>query len=193
MNTDTPRVDFYKDCGSIASCYNQLQIYPGSLAIRPLRVHAIVAERAGVFFLTATMDTRVCQHCKLLKSKSEFGIDSKRKDGFQVWCKHRKSTWSKQNRSKLMEKQRIAQPIWRAKNRRKTVEYAHAQDLKWPEKRKARMACQHAVRTGKIVRGCCVVCGNPKTQGHHEDYSKPLDVVWLCVKHHAEVHHQSKQ
>jgi hypothetical protein len=34
----------------------------------------------------------------------------------------------------------------------------------------------------------CVVCGNPKTDGHHEDYSKVLDVVWLCRKHHMERH-----
>lgn len=35
----------------------------------------------------------------------------------------------------------------------------------------------------------CKVCGDKKTQAHHHDYSKPLDVTWLCSKHHSETHH----
>lgn len=33
----------------------------------------------------------------------------------------------------------------------------------------------------------CVVCGD-KAEAHHEDYTKPLDVVWLCRKHHKQRH-----
>ena len=38
-------------------------------------------------------------------------------------------------------------------------------------------------------RPCCV-CGKPNAHGHHEDYTKFLEVVWLCRKHHAERHHE---
>ena len=34
----------------------------------------------------------------------------------------------------------------------------------------------------------CEVCGATKAQAHHCNYSKPLDVRWLCPKHHAEWH-----
>lgn len=34
----------------------------------------------------------------------------------------------------------------------------------------------------------CVKCGNIKSQAHHEDYSKPLKVTWLCAIHHTELH-----
>lgn len=60
-----------------------------------------------------------------------------------------------------------------------------------PEKNKARRKLQIAVSRGDIVRGNCVVCGERNTHGHHEDYSKPLDVVWLCPLHHAERHKQN--
>ena len=51
-------------------------------------------------------------------------------------------------------------------------------------KLKAVSAVGHAIRDGYLVRQPCEVCGNPKSQGHHEDYSKPLEVVWLCQTHH---------
>ena len=44
------------------------------------------------------------------------------------------------------------------------------------------------IRRGKIARGICEVCGDLKTVGHHDDYTKPLQVKWLCRKHHLEVH-----
>lgn len=47
---------------------------------------------------------------------------------------------------------------------------------------------QAAFRRGEIQRGSCEVCGNPKTDGHHDDYSKPLEVRWLCRKHHRQHH-----
>lgn len=45
-----------------------------------------------------------------------------------------------------------------------------------------------AVRSGRIKRLPCEVCGEPKTHGHHKDYSKPLEVNWLCSTHHGELH-----
>ena len=45
-----------------------------------------------------------------------------------------------------------------------------------------------AIAKGRIKRQPCCVCGDPKSEGHHEDYTKPLDVIWLCAKHHSEAH-----
>jgi hypothetical protein len=42
--------------------------------------------------------------------------------------------------------------------------------------------------TGKLIRQPCEVCGSKKVEAHHDDYTKPLDVRWLCKKHHAEHH-----
>lgn len=56
------------------------------------------------------------------------------------------------------------------------------------EKDRARAAVNHAVARGKMERKPCEVCGDPKSDGHHDDYAKPLDVRWLCRPHHMEVH-----
>ena len=63
---------------------------------------------------------------------------------------------------------------------------------KYPERYKAVHQLNRAIRTGKLERKPCIVCENPKSQGHHQDYSKPLEVIWLCAKHHKAVHNNIK-
>lgn len=57
-----------------------------------------------------------------------------------------------------------------------------------PHKRKATELLNRAVKKGTVTKKPCEVCGENKVEGHHTDYSKPLDVQWLCRKHHVEVH-----
>ena len=51
---------------------------------------------------------------------------------------------------------------------------------------------RRAIRSGKLTRGPCMICGISEVEAHHEDYSKPFDVQWLCVKHHHEHHRKYK-
>lgn len=63
-----------------------------------------------------------------------------------------------------------------------------------PEKAKAHQLLNHAVKQGNIKKQPCEKCGATyRIHGHHDDYSKPLDVVWLCAKHHIERHQQLKK
>jgi len=52
----------------------------------------------------------------------------------------------------------------------------------------ARSYANEYLRRGKIQRKPCEQCGAPKSEMHHEDYTKPLQVRWLCRKHHMELH-----
>ena len=57
------------------------------------------------------------------------------------------------------------------------------------EKEKARRAINHALADGKMKKEPCEVCGSTqRIHGHHDDYSKPYEVTWLCPKHHGERH-----
>ncbi len=47
---------------------------------------------------------------------------------------------------------------------------------------------QQAIRKGEITKQPCEICGNVKSQSHHEDYNKPLEVKWRCSKHHRSLH-----
>jgi len=44
-------------------------------------------------------------------------------------------------------------------------------------------------RRGKLTPQPCATCGDSAAEMHHEDYDRPLSVVWLCrmchVEHHA--------
>lgn len=60
------------------------------------------------------------------------------------------------------------------------------------DKEKAKIAVRKiskkALRDGVLVKKPCEKCGAEKTEMHHEDYSKPLEVIWLCRPCHLEVH-----
>jgi len=52
----------------------------------------------------------------------------------------------------------------------------------------ARYKLSNAVRDGRVKRLPCEFCGDEKVHAHHDDYSKPLDVIWLCPKCHRRLH-----
>lgn len=56
-----------------------------------------------------------------------------------------------------------------------------------PEKRLAHSLVNNAILRGKLKRKPCSKCGT-KAHAHHDDYSKPFEIIWLCPKHHKERH-----
>jgi len=90
--------------------------------------------------------------------------------------------YSKEGREKVIayEKKREQDPERKAKKRI----YQQRVRAKSKGKYRARNKVSHAIRDGRLKRKPCEVCGNMKSEVHHKDYRKYLDVIWLCRKHH---------
>jgi len=53
----------------------------------------------------------------------------------------------------------------------------------------ARQMVLQAIRYGELIKKPCEVCNSTENvEAHHDDYRKPLDVMWLCIRHHDERH-----
>lgn len=120
-----------------------------------------------------------CEHC----GDSFRARVCDRKRGWGRYCSHSctaKGTARYQNGS--------ANPNWKGGISTNRYWYDKHRRECYPERvRPSEILCG-AIRSGKLMRGSCVVCGQSDAQGHHEDYSRPLDVVWLCATHHRELH-----
>ena len=120
----------------------------------------------------------ICPMCKEKKEISDFYFIESRKNKRSVYC-----IWCE--RKKTNERRKLGLI--------KNVHKNHAAHVKkyskkYPEKAKSKEKLKYAINSGIIKRQQCEICGGTNSHGHHEDYSKPLDVVWLCSKHHSWIH-----
>lgn len=131
-----------------------------------------------------------CIRCREPRPLEEFYRHPNMFDGHLNKCKACCRKDALQNRRKRLEYYRLYDRQRFATLRRRAS--AHASLKKhhacYPEKRAARTAVGNAIRAGRLVRKPCEVCGIMQSEAHHEDYSKPLDVRWLCRVHHL-MHH----
>lgn len=65
-----------------------------------------------------------------------------------------------------------------------------------PEMVRAHGIVQKAIERGVLERGPCEsedeTCAG-EVQAHHDDYSKPLEVRWLCRSHHTRLHLEERE
>lgn len=139
---------------------------------------------------------RTCTKCGLSKPLELFYKHPFTKDGRQAKCAECTKADVRANRAARIEyyraydRQRAKQPD-RVQAR---TEYNRINKRPRPEtdplKKKARTALGNALRDGKIGRPSdCEVCQMPSdVHGHHDDYTKPLDVIWCCTACHALIH-----
>jgi hypothetical protein len=152
---------------------------------------------------------KVCKTCGILKSIDEYYRLKTMKDGHLNICisctidrvnKHRelnierikeydRNRPNKRERTiKDLEKKRLLKASDPEKYREQEYNRTKKHRANNPEKYKARGIINNGIRDGRIIKLLCSICGESKSQAHHDDYSKPLDVIWLCTKHHAERH-----
>lgn len=146
---------------------------------------------------------KTCFKCGIDRPPSEFYKHPKMADGYVNKCKEcnksdvRKNYAARFEQYQAYEKSRAQLPhrkaaskVYQKEHPEKMHEYNVEYWTKNPKKRKAHNAVNNAVRDGRLERKPCERCGSLRVHGHHDDYSKPLDVMWLCPKHHKERHRE---
>jgi len=146
----------------------------------------------GAFVLS--VGTKACAKCGLEKSSSEFSRASKSRDGLQCYCRPcMKSVgvaWRNENVERSREHQRSHYQRLVQRDPGYATRVSKAHRLRHPEHARARDGLNNAIKLGLAVRpdGCsrCGLACVP--HGHHPDYTKPLEVLWLCVGCHHDEH-----
>jgi hypothetical protein len=128
-----------------------------------------------------------CIWCHEVKPIGEFYAHPKMADGHLNYCKECRKTYERDRaRAGLkveIEARRNAKPARREHLARNTRQWREAHPEAW----RAQSAVNSAVRDGRLVKAtACEECGaTGRLHGHHEDYSQPLTVKWLCPACHG--------
>jgi len=136
-----------------------------------------------------------CFKCKTVKPLGEFYKHSQMGDGHLNKCKTCTKNDVQKHRENNLEKVR-EYDRQRAK-RPERIKHNLEVNRAWRQADKRRQAAHNAVaralRAGKLIPAPCSRCGDEKSLAHHEDYDKPLDVVWLCQPCHKQRHKEIKE
>jgi len=145
-----------------------------------------------------------CSKCKEVKPAKDFYRNRSTNDGRDCYCTECKlahaSRYKGEKRSERMRKyyienrERIVAQTkgyrQTAKGRKTALAAAKRHKENYPERIKSRSISYNAIKNGNLkVPETCSKCPSSKEiQAHHEDYSKPLDVIWMCRTCHMEHH-----
>ena len=144
---------------------------------------------------------KACRDCGIVKPLADYYRHKAMGDGHLNKCKA--CVKARVNKHRADNVERI-----RAYDRKRYAEQPHRQELsrrcgrnatpeqrrawiakskaKYPERRAARGKVNSSLRSGALTKQPCEVCGSTNVHAHHDDYSRPLDVRWLCPTHHGE-------
>lgn len=90
----------------------------------------------------------------------------------------------RESNARCKETDPVKRKAFWAKYGRERMERFYA---KHPLVEKAHNAVKSALKSGKLRRQPCAICGE-KGQAHHDDYTEPLAVTWFCKNHHTTWH-----
>jgi len=135
------------------------------------------------------MTRKVCPQCKEEKPTGDFYLNCNMSDGHFAKCKECTKYNVREHRRTHDSVREYDRRRYREdpERRASTNERTKARAVAKPQQKKATTAVSNAVRDGRLAKPCrCSRCGEKarRIEGHHEDYSKPLEVIWLCTLCH---------
>ena len=134
---------------------------------------------------------KTCGTCKIEKDSSCFHKRSASSDGLASKCKDCQREYDS---ARLRDPRRMKMRSDYQKTDRGMAAHKAA-TKRWVErntiKRSAHILTGNAIRDGRLIKGICEVCGSSVVHAHHDDYSRPLSVRWLCDEHHNQWHREN--
>lgn len=159
---------------------------------------------------------RVCASCSTPKPRDSYYKDRRSPDGCKSRCKTCDEAAKRRNKKQKTARQLELDRLRRRRYREKHPESVILASRKWREANRERLReadrvrrrngyvrppepdyiartrwlLKSAVKSGKVVKPkICSGCGaKARLHGHHADYSKPIDVKWLCSICHGLQH-----
>lgn len=130
---------------------------------------------------------KTCFKCNELKPLSEYYKHAQMKDGHLNKCKFCTKKDAHIHRHESSSRDRVL-AYDRARGSRQPKEYLKQYREKYPKKYKSHSIVNYAIKSKKLFKEPCSICGNLKSEAHHDDYDKPLNIRWLCSEHHKQWH-----
>lgn len=135
---------------------------------------------------------KLCSKCGDRKPLGEFYASKTNADGLLGYCKScRRAQVIARSRSnpavQAYDRFRAKRPERKAHARQVTIKWRREN----PEAYRAQTAVGNAIRDGRLAKGeVCEQEGCERTDvhAHHDDYTKPLEVRWMCPLHHHRHH-----
>lgn len=142
--------------------------------------------------MTKNILSKTCYVCSKEKPLVKFYKNKGMADGHLNRCISCEKTYKKQYLIDNLSYVREQKKKNRKKNHNSTMESKREWRKNNPIKHTAHMAVSNAIFRGRLVEKPCGVCGEiENVHGHHDDYLKTLEVVWLCPMHHKEWHKEN--
>ena len=134
--------------------------------------------------------SKECFKCNTVKPLEDFYKHPKMLDGHVNKCKECNKNDVSKHRIENLEKIRAYDRARGKESKRikANTEITRAWRAEDSRRVLAHSSVSKSIRNGILSRQPCVRCGEAKSVAHHEDYDKPLDVVWLCQPCHKQRH-----
>ena len=131
-----------------------------------------------------------CSKCKQDKPPEAFNWENKAQGKRQNVCRACFSEYNKERYRKNADLVKDRVKRYREENPSAVLATKIRACEKKPTPRNAARVIDAAIKAGEITRpGACSGCGassdDVKIEAHHHDYTRPLDVIWLCPKCHS--------
>lgn len=151
----------------------------------------------------------LCRACKLAKAKVYYdkkaraagvsvqkkgrnplcgtcGIEKENKDDY--YCHACRAKMKRERYEKLKQVPGFME------EQREKARTLYAENADHAQKRRCREATHRRIASGQLTIEPCEACGATENiEAHHEDYYQPMEITWLCKKHHAMYHAENTE